>query len=41
MGTHDTMHRPRKESAARPRAEFEQFVRDVEPRLSRAFAAAY
>jgi DNA-directed RNA polymerase specialized sigma24 family protein len=40
MGTHDTMRRP---EVGPPglRPEFEQFVRDVEPRLSRAFAAAY
>jgi DNA-directed RNA polymerase specialized sigma24 family protein len=40
MGTHDTMRRL---EVGPPGVgpEFEQFVRDVEPRLSRAFAAAY
>jgi hypothetical protein len=36
MGTHDTMRRP-EVSPAGVGPEFEQFVRDTEPRLSRAF----
>src|SRR5579862_8721694 len=40
MGTHDTMRRTEVSPAA-VGPEFEQFVRDTEPRLSRAFAAAY
>ena len=40
MGTHDTMHPPDTGTTG-IRPEFEQFVRDTEPRLSRALAAAY
>ena len=40
MGTHDTMRQPdEKTTSIRP--DFEQFVREAEPRLSRALAAAY
>jgi DNA-directed RNA polymerase specialized sigma24 family protein len=41
MGTHDTMHPPDTGTTGIRRPEFEQFVRDTEPRLSRALAAAY
>lgn len=40
MGTHDTMRRTdAKTTIIRP--DFEEFVREAEPRLSRALAAAY
>lgn len=40
MGTHDTIQ-PADAGITGIRPEFEQFVRDTEPRLSRALAAAY